>query len=39
MPTTLIFDRHGVERARLAGGADWSSPDARAVIDELLAEK
>jgi thiol-disulfide isomerase/thioredoxin len=39
MPTTLIFDRHGVERARLAGGADWSSPDARAVVDELLAEK
>ncbi len=39
MPTTIIFDRHGVERARLAGGADWSSPDARAVIDQLLAEK
>jgi thiol-disulfide isomerase/thioredoxin len=38
MPTTLIFDKHGVERARLGGGADWSSPDARAVIDKLLAE-
>lgn len=38
MPTTIIFDRHGVERARLAGGADWSSADARAVIDKLLAE-
>ena len=39
MPTTILFDRHGVERARLAGGADWSSPEAKAVIDELLAEK
>jgi thiol-disulfide isomerase/thioredoxin len=39
MPTTVLYDRHGVERARLAGGADWSGPDARAVIDALLAEK
>lgn len=39
MPTTILYDRHGVERARLMGGADWSSADARAVIDSLLAEK
>jgi thiol-disulfide isomerase/thioredoxin len=39
MPTTILYDSHGVERARLAGGADWSSPDARATIDALLAEK
>ena len=39
MPTTIIYDRKGVERARLAGGADWSGPDARAVVDSLLAEK
>jgi len=39
MPTTILYDRHGVERARLMGGADWSSADARAVIDALLAEK
>jgi thiol-disulfide isomerase/thioredoxin len=39
MPTTVIYDRKGVERARLAGGADWSGGDARAVIDSLLAEK
>jgi len=39
MPTTLIFDRKGVERARLSGGADWSGPDARAVVESLLAEK
>jgi len=24
MPTTIIYDRKGVERARLSGGADWS---------------
>jgi thiol-disulfide isomerase/thioredoxin len=39
MPTTVLYDSHGVERARLAGGADWSGPDARAVIDALLAQK
>jgi len=27
------------ERATLAGGADWSSAQARAVVDSLLAEK
>lgn len=37
MPTTVIYDRHGVERARLAGGADWSGPDGRAVVDALIA--
>lgn len=36
MPTTIIYDKTGVERARLAGAADWSGPDARAVIDALL---
>jgi thiol-disulfide isomerase/thioredoxin len=39
MPTTILYDRKGVERARLAGGADWSSPEAKAVIDRLIAEK
>ncbi|MDR3513283.1 MAG: TlpA family protein disulfide reductase [Caulobacteraceae bacterium] len=37
-PTTVIYDRKGHERARLAGGADWSGPDARAVVDALLKE-
>ncbi|MBS0410908.1 MAG: TlpA family protein disulfide reductase [Proteobacteria bacterium] len=36
MPTTIIYDKAGVERARLAGGADWSGDDAKAVIDALL---
>ena len=38
MPTTIIYDRKGVERARMSGGADWSGPDARRVIDGLLNE-
>lgn len=39
MPTTVIYGRDGVERARLAGDADWSSPEARAVVERLLAER
>jgi thiol-disulfide isomerase/thioredoxin len=37
-PTTLIFDRQGRERARVSGDSDWSSREAQAVIDRLLAE-
>lgn len=37
-PTTVVFDRQGRERARLAGAADWSSPEARALIEHLLRE-
>jgi thiol-disulfide isomerase/thioredoxin len=36
MPTTVIYDAAGVERARLVGGADWSGPDARKVVEALL---
>lgn len=36
MPTTIIYDKDGVERARLSGGASWDSPEARALIDSLL---
>jgi len=39
MPTTVLYDRAGRERGRVTGGADWSGPDARAVIDALIAEK
>ena len=38
MPTTVIYDRQGRERARLSGAAEWDSPEARAFIDALLAE-
>ena len=39
MPQTLIIDRQGRVRAWLAGEADWSSPEARALVDALLAEE
>ena len=38
MPTTVIYDRQGRERARLSGAAEWDSPEARAFIDALLTE-
>lgn len=37
MPVTVIYDAQGREVARLAGGADWDSPDAIALIEALLA--
>jgi thiol-disulfide isomerase/thioredoxin len=39
MPTTLIYGRDGVERARMLGEADWGGRDALAVIDRLLEEE
>jgi thiol-disulfide isomerase/thioredoxin len=39
IPTTILFDRQGRERARLAGGADWSGPEARRVIAALMAQQ
>lgn len=39
MPTTVIYGADGVEKARLAGEADWSTPEAKAVIDKVLAEE
>lgn len=38
MPTTIIYGADGVERGRLAGGADWSGKDAKALLDKVLAE-
>jgi thiol-disulfide isomerase/thioredoxin len=35
LPTTLLIDRAGVVRARVAGGADWSGPDALRVVEAL----
>ena len=37
MPVTIVYDREGREVARLAGGADWSSDEAAALIDAVLA--
>jgi len=35
-PTTIVFDRKGREVARLEGAADWSSPQARELVERLL---
>jgi thiol-disulfide isomerase/thioredoxin len=35
LPTTLLVDASGMVRARVAGGADWSGPDARRVVEAL----
>ena len=35
-PTTVIYGRDGMEKARVAGEADWSGTDARALVDEAL---
>lgn len=39
IPTTVIYDRQGHERARLSGGADWSTAEAKSVMEAVLAEK
>ena len=38
MPQTILLDRQGRMRASFSGEADWSSPQARALIDALLAQ-
>ncbi|WP_235907871.1 TlpA family protein disulfide reductase [Siccirubricoccus phaeus] len=37
LPTTLIIDRQGRERARLEGAAEWDQPDMLAAIRRLVA--
>ena len=36
IPTTVIIARKGMERARLEGAADWSTPDAAALVRRLV---
>ena len=35
IPTSLIIDQQGRERARLEGAADWSTPAAAAIVRRL----
>jgi thiol-disulfide isomerase/thioredoxin len=35
-PTSILYDRQGKEIARLAGEADWNSPEARALIKAAM---
>jgi thiol-disulfide isomerase/thioredoxin len=37
-PTSVLYDGNGKEIARLAGEADWNSPEARALIEAALAQ-
>ncbi len=36
-PTTLLYDRQGNLKGVMEGDTDWNSPEARAVMDKLLA--
>ncbi|MFC0341433.1 TlpA disulfide reductase family protein [Paracoccus niistensis] len=38
MPVTILIDAEGREVARMTGDADWSSPAALALVDQMLAE-
>lgn len=38
MPTTLLIDKAGCELARLAGPAEWSSPEAAALVKAALGK-
>jgi len=36
-PVTMLVDRDGNEVARFIGGADWASPEAKALIEAMMA--
>ena len=38
MPVTILIDAEGNEVARMIGDADWASPAALAVVDQLRAK-
>jgi len=38
LPVTILLDREGHEIARLTGGADWASENAKDVLRALMAE-
>jgi thiol-disulfide isomerase/thioredoxin len=37
-PTTVIYGKDGLEKARVSGEADWAGAEARALVDKALAE-
>ncbi len=39
LPLTVLYDAQGKEVWRVMGGYDWASEDARAAIEEGLAER
>ncbi len=38
-PVSMLLDRDGNEIGRLIGGADWASPEARALIEAAIAAR
>ena len=36
LPTTVLYDSSGAEVARVVGGFDWQSPEAKALVDEAI---
>jgi cytochrome c biogenesis protein CcmG/thiol:disulfide interchange protein DsbE len=38
-PETVIIGRDGIIRKKLLGARDWNSPENRALVERLLAEK
>jgi thiol-disulfide isomerase/thioredoxin len=36
LPTTVLYDASGQEVARVVGGFDWESPEAKALVDEVV---
>jgi thiol-disulfide isomerase/thioredoxin len=39
LPATILIDREGREVGRLLGPAEWSSPEAVALIEQVIAAK
>jgi thiol-disulfide isomerase/thioredoxin len=37
LPTTVLYDASGQEVARVVGGFDWESAEAKALVDEAVA--
>ncbi len=38
LPLTVLYDAQGIERARLSGGANWNSPESRALIKAVFPD-
>lgn len=38
LPTTVLYDASGVEVARVVGGYDWQSAEAKALVDEAIGD-
>jgi thiol-disulfide isomerase/thioredoxin len=36
LPTTVLYGASGQEVARVVGGFDWESPEAKALVDEAI---